>query len=182
MLLALTSEAPTAVIGKAFELALLFACACPVNEAPTHAAVLARSFGAPIGSALATGVLVASEASRAAVEDQREFLQWLDSDRVGPVPRCARATDDRDREAVEELRLSLGRMSADLAPPAAASRVAAVIMVMWGCGLRTEDQLIAALSWAKMLSISAESVAASRGGLTSFPALLPGFRYEAPQR
>jgi hypothetical protein len=182
MLLALAGEAPSLACGKAFEAALLFACPCPVDEAPTHGARLARSFGAPVTSAVAAGMLLGLEAAQAEVHHHRELLCWLSDGRRGTLPECARATHERDAASVEELTRCIGEAHGDLAPPPMASRMAAVIAVMWACGLRSEDQLAIALWWAKAVSIAAETVAASRGGLVKFPVLLPNFRYEAPPR
>src|SRR5690606_24386323 len=86
MLLALTQDAPTVHQGKAFEIALVFASTCPINEAPTHGARLARSFGAPVASAVTAGILLAFEASRAVIDEHRELLQWLRDGREGLLP------------------------------------------------------------------------------------------------
>lgn len=183
MLLALTGRVPSTSEGRAFELALLFASACPINEAPTHAAVLARSIGAPMSSALACGFAVACEASHAMLQEHDELLRWLGHDDAREPPPCALATDDRDAEAVAELRRLLEQAEAlALAPPPTMSRIAAILTVMWRCGMRSADQLVVALSWAKALSIGAEAHATKRGGLTDMPARLPDYRYEAPDQ
>lgn len=188
MLLALCGAAPSEREGRVFEAVLVFASACPVNEAPTHAAVLARSIGAPVASAIGAGFMVACEASRAMLSEHEALLRWLcDGGAAGgdpaEVPACALSTDPRDAEAVAELRALLHEIGAPaMVPSTSMSRSAAIITIMWSCGLRSEDQLLVALSWAKLLSIGAEACAASRGGLTNFPARLPDFRYEAPQR
>jgi hypothetical protein len=179
MLLALTGEAPSEAAGRAFAAALLFACPCPVNEAPTHAARLSRSFGAPVVGAVTAGILVAFEAAKVVVQEHRELLGWLDG-REGPLPGQARAVDDRDAESVVELGRCIDEPA--LAPPPTAGRMAAVLAVMWACGLRAEDQLTIALGWAKTISVAAETVAAARGGLVKFPPFLPDFRYQAPRR
>lgn len=181
MLLALTGEAPDEAAGRAFEVAMIFASACSVNEAPTHAATLARTMGAPAANAVQAGFLIGCEAARAAIDDHQELLQWLRDGRVGPLPPCARATEDRDGDVPEELCRAMGAVAADLGPPAGSSRLAALISIMWACGLRSDDGLIVALSWAKTASIAAEAVGNPRGELTNLPNRIPDFRYEAPK-
>ncbi|MCX4243022.1 citrate synthase family protein [Paraliomyxa miuraensis] len=180
MVLAVTGELPDEASGRALEIALIIASTCPINEAPTHGAALARVMGAPVGNALATGFLIGCEASRATVEDHRELLQWLRDGREGPPPPCARANEDHEADVVEELRRALAPLGPSLAPPKGTSRTAALLSVMWACGLRCEDALIAALSWAKTLSIAAESVGNPRGELSNLPNRVPDFQYEAP--
>lgn len=180
MLLALTQDAPTVHQGKAFEIALVFASTCPINEAPTHGARLARSFGAPVASAVTAGILLAFEASRAVIDEHRELLQWLRDGREGLLPPSVRAKDARDEAAVEQLGRALAGADVPWSPLAGATRMAAILAVMWECGLESDDQLLLALSWARTVSIAAESVAVTRGGLVNFPALLPNFVYEAP--
>lgn len=187
MFIALVGRAPTRGQGRAFEIALMFASACPVNEAPTHTAILARSIGAPVSSALGAGLLVVCEATRAEVTRQADLLHWLEhiDERAQPgtPPACAREADDRDAEAVAQIRELLDHVDTqDMIPPHGLSRTAAVLTVMWRCGLRSPDQLIVALCWSKTISVGAEALAAKRGGMINFPARLPNFRYEARQR
>lgn len=179
MLLGLVGEAPSRVIGRAFEVALAFACLCPVNEAPTHAAVLARTLGAPLSGALAAGFMITTEAVRTTVEHHRPLLKWTPGT---PPPECARACDDRDIDAVRNLIAALAEIGgAELTLELEAmSRTAAILTVLSRCGLSSEDQLVAALSWAKTISVGAEAAAAPLGQLSSYAAKLPDFRYEAP--
>ncbi|MEJ7754572.1 MAG: hypothetical protein WKF38_05255, partial [Candidatus Limnocylindrales bacterium] len=57
MLLALTGVAPTEADGTAFEVAMIFASATDIRDAPVHAAALARLCGARPANALATGLV-----------------------------------------------------------------------------------------------------------------------------
>lgn len=181
MLLALTGTAPDEATGKAFEIALIFASACPINEAPTHGAALSRVMGAPVANALQAGCVIGCEAAHKTVADHQELLAWLAGDRVEPLPDGARATTPRDTEGAEALRRALATAATSAAPPEGASRAAAIICVLWACGLRSDDALVAALSWAKVVSIAAEAVANRRGELTNLPNRLPDFRYVAPE-
>lgn len=182
MLLGLTGAVPEAAAGRAFERALTFAASCPVNEAPTHAAMLARSVGAPVQSALSSGFVVVCEAAAAMVSAHAAVLAWLAcEDASAEIPPSARATTDDDAAATARLNALMHDPSLHaFVVPDTLTPNAAVLTVLWRCGLRSEGSLIAALAWAKTISIAAEAIVPPTGSLLDYAATTPDFNYEGP--
>lgn len=182
MLIALSGETQSAAAGEAFGRALIFASACPVNEAPTHAAVLARSIGAPASSALASGTTVATEAARARVAARGDTIEWLRQGAGSPPPDAECNHDEQEHGWVARLRLALQPIDdGDFAPPPTLCPDAALLYVLWRCGVQTSAGLVAALSWAMAISIAAETTAPAVANLMQHAAHVPPFRYEPPR-
>ncbi len=179
ILLALTGELPDEAAGAAFDVALQFACPQSVNEAPVHAAVVSRNVGAPLASAVASGVVVAGQAARALVARHEPMLAWLADGATGMPPAAVRSDsvdDDRGVAALDACLDSRGAGAYRVASPL--SREAAVTAVMVACGLRNADQLVAAWMLSRAVAIAAEACATRRGGMTSYAANVPPHRYE----
>lgn len=174
LLLALTGALPDERLGRAFEMALQLCAPLPVQEAPTHAALLAQVSGARSSSVIATAAVALSEYARAEVETLQELLVWLEQPR-GPAPESARAMDDDDRAALARLRAQLGddvpALQQDL------GRRAALLTVLFACGLRQRWQLETALVVARLGVVTAEARAAAAGSLRDYPINLPRFEY-----
>jgi len=64
-LLTLTGEPPTPARGRAFDIALAFLSPSPINEAPTHAASIARLMRTRVSAFVGAGCVTLSEQANA---------------------------------------------------------------------------------------------------------------------
>jgi hypothetical protein len=176
VLLALTGALPTAEQGRAFEIALQFAAPAPINEAPTHAAVLARICAGTTSSILGTAAIALAEQGRVLVSDHRAWIELL-SGRITTVPPEHRAASEDDRAAVERLR---GAIHDKVDIPALAwdvSRAAAVVATLYACGLKSAEQMECALVVAKLPVAMAEALATPSASYRQYPVLVPPIEY-----
>ncbi len=176
--LAFTGRLPSTAEARAFEVALTFACPAPVNEAPTHAAVLARICMGTTSSIQGTAAVALAEQARLLVS---AHAAWLDAPpgATAAVPEGCRARSDRERASVERLRRAL-RGTVDV--PALAhdlSRPAAIMATLRACGLRS-DQIECVLVFARLPVATAEALAAPAGSYRDYPLLLPAIEYQDP--
>jgi hypothetical protein len=183
VLLALVGAPPDRATGRAFETTLLFLGAVSVAEAPVHAAVLGRLCGTSASGALGAGAIALCEQARFALEHRADLLAWLAAD-AGPdpapasLPEACRARDDDDRASVARLLATLdGEGPACRALSLDPSPEAALLAMLFACGLRTTEQLEAALLVARLPFLAAEALAAGPWGLRDYPMCLPPFRY-----
>jgi hypothetical protein len=176
VLLALTGIAPDEETGRRFEIALTFASALAVTEAPTHAAVIARTCAGSTSAVIGTAAVALAEHARWLVDRHAPLLAWLEAGAEGEVPAIARATDDDDRASVARLRDLLGKQASCVAPDL--SRDAALLSLLHSCGSRTAEQIEAALVVSRLSTTMAEALAATRGGLRDYPLNVPPFVYE----
>jgi hypothetical protein len=177
VLLALTGELPTTEQGRAFEIALQFAAPAPINEAPTHAAVLARICAGTTSSILGTAAIALAEQARVLLSEHRAWIEAL-SGIVTSVPHEHRATSGDERGSVERLRQALGDC-VDL--PVLAKDVswpAALLAVLHACGLHRAEQMECALVMAKLPVAAAEALATPAGSFRKYPVLLPPIAYD----
>jgi hypothetical protein len=176
VLLALTGEIPTPEQGCAFEVVLQFAAPAPVNEAPTHAAVLARICAGTTSSIQGTAAIALAEQARVVVEEHRGWIEAL-SGAIASVPPEHRAASEDERASVDRLRRAL-RGSVDV--PALAhdvNRSAAVVASLHACGLRAAEQVECALLLAKLPVAMAEALATPAGSYRDYPLLVPPIAY-----
>ncbi len=176
MLLALIGELPDDAHARAFEIAMTFASAMPVNEAPIHASMLARTCGVRPGGTLAIGLLSLGEVSDAALRAIGTSLDDAATD--GPLPVELRAADDDERSSVARLRTLVDGILVVPALRRDPSKTVAIVAVMRACGLRTPFQLSAALSIARLPSVLAEAVSTKVGDFKSYPMDVPHFEYD----
>ena len=178
-LAALTGELPSREAGRAFEVALHFLLPVAIHQAPTHAATVARLCGSRPSGVVGTGAVALCEQARWLVEQQAEVLDWLAAGGKGPPPASARSPNDgQDAASVARLvaavaatGLTVGALEQGLC------RDAALLAVLHAVGLRTGEQIQAAIVLARLPAMAAEAFAAEPGGLRAYPLNLPDFRY-----
>ncbi|MGA7121368.1 MAG: hypothetical protein WBY94_14785 [Polyangiaceae bacterium] len=176
VLLAWTGELPTAAQGRAFEVALQFAAPAPINEAPTHAAALARICSGTTSAIQGTAAVALAEQARVLVAEHTAWLDALGASTVRVAPEY-RAASDEERACVERLRaaleglLELPELAHDL------SRAAALFAVFRACGLKSARHIECALVFAKLPVALAEAMATPARSFRAYPLLLPGIEY-----
>jgi len=176
VLLALTGDLPRPEQGRAFEVALQFASPAPINEAPTHAAAIARMCSGTTSSILGTAAVALAEQARVLLAEHGAWIEAL-SGVIAGVPAEHRATSDAERASVARLRSALeGKVEV----PALAhdvSRPAALLAALHACGLRTAKQIECALVVAKLPVAVAEALATPARSFRKYPTLLPPVAY-----
>lgn len=175
--LALTGELPTVEQARAFEVALQFAAPSPINEAPAHAAVLARTCAGTTSAIQGTAAIALAEQARVLVSEHSGWIGDL-SGTVTNVRSEHRATSDEERASVDRLRLAL--QDGGFHAPVLAldvGRAAALLAVFYACGLTRAKQMECALVIAKLTVTIAEALAAPAGSFRKYPVLLPATVY-----
>jgi Citrate synthase, C-terminal domain len=180
VLLALTGELPSPERARAFEIALQFLAPSPVNEAPTHAAVVARMCNVMTSAVVGTAAIALAEQARAAVDAHASWIGRLDSSEPGALDAWA-PSDDEERRSVRRLRQALDasgatvpRLECDI------GRLAALIATLHFAGLKRADQLQAAFVLARLPSTLAEALATPAHSFRDYPVDLPPVRYVEP--
>lgn len=174
VLLSLGGALPESHVGRAFEIALAFAAPVSVAEAPSNAAGLARLCGASPKNVVAVGAVVLAERSATRLNALRELLPWLEDPAV-PFPAAATAPPC---SSVDMLRRALP-------PPFDALAIfdhspsldAALVAVLFDCGLRRADRMIAAFTIAGLGCTCAEAFAVKALNLRGYPMDVPPFEY-----
>jgi hypothetical protein len=179
ILVALTGEPPDEVAGRAFDVAMIFASAVSVLDAPAHAAVLARICGAEPGAILAVAATALAERARCIFESLESAIPRLVTGSLDDLPSELAARSETEREAVARLRAALG----DFLPrvPALGYDLhldAALVAVLLASGLRTREQVVSALAIAGLATACAEGFAATPGDHRTYPIDVPKFVYE----
>jgi len=178
LLLTLTGELPRPEVSRAFAVALAFLLPVSVAHASTHAAVLGQLCGAPFASTFGVAAIGAAEHARAFVDEHEELIAWLAAAR-GPLPERYRARDATAVDSVSRLREALA--PSGLAPfgfAEAPTRDAALIMVLFACGLQSRERLEAAVALARLPSAVAEAHAERPTNFRNYPINLPRYVYE----
>jgi hypothetical protein len=178
LLLSLTGELPAPPVRAAFEVAWLFLAPVSVAHAGPHASVLARLCGATASSTVAVAAIGLAEQARALLAEHDELLNSLRSG-AATLPERYQSFVTDEREAVERLRLALRRTG--LSVPAlqqSPTRDAALLSVLFACGLRQPEQLQAVVVLARMPSALAEGFAERATNFANYPINLPPYVYE----
>jgi hypothetical protein len=178
VLLSLTGELPTEPARAAFEVAWLFLAPVSVAHAGPHASVLARLCGATASSTVGVAAIGLAEQARALLVEHRELLRSLRSKAL-TLPERYQCLVPEERAAVERLRLALHRTG--LSVPAlqqSPTRDAALLSVLFACGLRRPEQLQAVIVLARMPCALAEGFAERATNFGNYPINLPPFVYE----
>jgi hypothetical protein len=150
-----------------------------VSHASVHAAVLSRLCGAATSATLGVAAIGLAEQARQMLAEHVSLLSWLVS--PGPVlPVEHRASSSADLAGTTRLREALGPSAhevpgLELGP----TRSAALLMVLFACGLRQSAQLQAAIVSARLPLAIAEAMAQEPVAFLEYPIDLPRFRYEA---
>jgi hypothetical protein len=177
VLLSFTGELPTAPARAAFEVAWLFLGAVSVAHAGAHASVLARLCGATVSATVGVAAIGLAEQARALLVEHEELLHSLRASAALPERYQSFATEER--EAVERLRLALRRTG--LSVPTlqqSPTRDAALLSVLFACGLRRARQLEAVVTLARLPCALAEGFAERATNFGNYPINLPPFVYE----
>jgi hypothetical protein len=178
VLLSLTGELPTESARAAFEVAWLFLAPVSVAHAGPHASVLARLCGAPVSATVGVAAIGLAEHARALLAEHGELLRRLRS-QATTLPERYQSLVVEEREAVERLRLALQRTG--LSVPTLQqnpTRDAALLSVLFACGLRRPEQLQAVVVLARMPCALAEGFAERATNFGHYPINLPPFVYE----
>jgi hypothetical protein len=174
--LALTGDIPTPEQGRAFEVALQFAAPAPINEAPTHAASIARMCSGTTSSIQGTAAVALAEQARVLVTEHARWIAGLSGNIAGVDPEH-RATSEAERSSVARLRSALeGKIDV----PALAfdvSRSAGLLAAFHACGVKTGKQMECALVVAKLPVAVAEALATPARSFRKYPTLLPPIAY-----
>jgi hypothetical protein len=176
VLLALTGRLPSAEEARAFDIALQFAAPAPAQEAPTHAAIIARICVASTSQIQGAAAIALGEQARVLVAEHGAWIETL----AGPlteVPVAFRAGNDVERESVGRLRRAL-RGTVDV--PALwhdLGRAPALIATLHACGLKTAEVIECALVLAKLPIAMAEALATPAGSHRQYPVQLPTITY-----
>lgn len=179
VLLAWTGELPTPAQARAFNVALQFASPAPVNEAPGHAALLARICAGTTSSIQGVAAIGLAEQARSVVADQREWIERLAE--VGPLavpPEAQRARSDEERASVLRLRRALRGTIEVPALTHDIGRAAAIVATFSACGLKRAEHVECALVLAKLPVVMAEALAIPEGNYRDYPVLLPPISYQ----
>lgn len=178
VLLSLTGELPSPAASAGFEVASMFLAPITVAEAPVHAAVLARLCAAPSSSIAAVAAIALNQQARAVVAEHAGLFEWLRSGE-GELPAPFRSEDGEQAESVARLICVLrvrGFEHAALAQRP--KRLAALLLVLFACGLEQPEQLEAALVLARLPSTLAEALAEKPTNFSGYPINLPEYVYE----
>jgi hypothetical protein len=176
-LLLLTGELPEPSISSAFAVALVFLAPVSVAHAATHAAVLGQLCGAPAASVFGVAAIGVAEHARFLVAEHAELVAWLHTE-GGSLPQRYQSETQDDVEAVQRLKAALAASGVhvpglSLQP----SRNAALVMLLFTCGLKLSNQLEAALTLARLPSAIAEALAERPTNFANYPINLPRFVY-----
>jgi hypothetical protein len=176
--LALTGELPDDAASRALDLVLQLLAPIDVSEAPAHAGVLSRICGARSSATVGIAALALAEEARHLVAAHAALLGWLDAPGADfPAELVATSADDvrasaRIRAAVLDAGLEVPALAAGPTP------AAALLSILHGSGLRSAEQMEAALVIARLPCVLGEAFAASAGDFRSYPMRLPPFRHE----
>jgi hypothetical protein len=176
-LLMLTGELPEPAVSSAFAVALVFLAPVSVAHAATHSAVLGQLCGAPAASVFGVAAIGVAEHARYLVQEHAELLTWLGTPGQ-PLPARYQSRDNADVEAVQRLKAALSASGLDVPGLVQApTRDAALVMLLFACGLSRPEQLTAALTWARLPSAIAEALAERPTNFANYPTNLPRFVY-----
>jgi citrate synthase len=177
VLLALTGELPTEVQSRAFEIALQFLSPVPINEAPTHATVVARVCNVMTTALIGTAAIGLAEQARVDVAAHAGWLQRLESTEVSAVAEYAPCNDD-ERQSVQRLREAL--QASGIALPMLTyeiGRMPALLATLHFAGLTRAEQVEAAFVLARFPCAIAEALATPSHSFREYPVQLPPFSY-----
>jgi hypothetical protein len=179
ILLGLTGELPSAEQARAFDIALTFLAPITVAEAPTHAGLVARVCVASTSTLSGTVAIGLGEQSRFDLTRYGAFISWLNA-KTTEIPADFVATSLEQRVRVSALKNALvtrnGVMPVELHHDL--DETAAIIAVLFACGLSTLAQMDVVRTLARFPFAMAEAFASPPAGHKDYPLMLPTIRYE----
>jgi hypothetical protein len=178
LFLALTGELPSPQVTAALRVALTFLAPVSVAHASVHGAALARLCGTTSGSIIGVAAIGLAEQSRALLDEHAELFAWLKSPTTR-LPGRYHARDAADRESCRRLAHALAESAFHVRALAEEpTRDAALLSVLFACGLERREQLEAAIVTARLPSAVAEAMGEEVVNFTRYPINLPRYRYE----
>jgi hypothetical protein len=174
LFLAVAGELPEPPVSRAFEIALVFLLPLSVAHAPVHAAALSRICGART-----SGVL--SVASLSLAEDASEIFLRCRAVLEQPMTTLGSEHGSSSAEETASVTRLTTLLDGVLDVPLLAQgpgRTLALLAVLWACGLRTEEQVVAVLTMARLPSAVAEAAPRTPLGFGRYPTLTPPIEYE----
>lgn len=174
--LALTGELPSVDASRGLEVAMAFLSCVGIDEGPAHAAFLARLCNAPAASVLQVAAVALCERGRFAVEELRDFLDWLDGGSAAPPMRYV-TTDPDSAHSLERLRAALPTSLVVPALRHSLTRSAGLAAVLHACGLGRPEQLEVVWTVAALAPTFAEAMTAKPLAFREYPMDTPAFRY-----
>jgi hypothetical protein len=178
LFLSLTGELPSPAVKAALRVALTFLAPVSVAHASVHAAALARLCGTTSGSIIGVAAIGLAEQSRALLAEHAELFTWLKSP-TAKLPLRYQARSSADRESCRRLTRALGESGFHVrALDEEPTRDAALLCVLFACGLERREQLEAAIVTARLPSAVAEAMSEEVVNFAGYPINLPRYRYE----
>ncbi len=176
--IAVMGRAPAPHEGRGLNVVLGFVMPIGVDQAPCHAAVVARMCGADSQRVVGAAAVALSEQARFEVERHVDLWRWLQRGRRGPPPTASTCTDPSEREAVARLHQRLAAAGIEIAAAdASLGLVAALLAGFHCCGLTEPWQLHTMWSWARLPVVAAEAMATPPGSFGDYPIRQPAFSY-----
>ena len=175
--LSLTGELPAPEVSAALRVALTFLAPVSIAHASVHAATLARLCGTTTSSTLGVAAIGLAEQARVLLDEHAELFVWLDSPDQA-LPARYRAKSEADRASSERLQVAVA--ASGLAVPEldqGPSRDAALVCVLYRCGLRQRKQMEAAIVTARLPTAFAEAATKKVVAFAHYPINLPDYRY-----
>ncbi len=169
-----TARLPESDEGRAFELALLHVLPGGAGDAATHGASLARLSRAHPKNVVAIAACATAEWAAAACDPN--LIVWL-RDRSSPFPESALA--GADEPLVGSLRgLLPPRHRAHPIFDRRPTLEAAVVAILFDCGVERVESLVLVLTVARLAGSGAEALATPPLSFRDYPMTLPPFEYE----
>jgi hypothetical protein len=162
VLLTLTGELPSPACLRAFEVAMHFLAPAPVNEAPTHAAIVARVCNVFTSALVGTAAITLAEQARHAVSSRSP---------ESPPSSDESASVDRLRDALRDAGLSVPGTEG------AVGRTEALLATLRFAGLDRPELQETAMVLARLPCALAEAFATPAHGYRDYPVQLPDVRY-----
>lgn len=183
ILLAFTGALPSPEKGRAFEVALTFLARTSVGDGPIHATLLARICAASTAAMTGTGAIALGEQARFDCARYVDLVGWLAFCVSGPPDLYLARTDEEKRRtaalknALESRRAFVPRTLLSAFEPGAA-----VVAVLYACGITTIEQIEAAQTFARYPLLMAEALAAPPAKYRDYPVNVPAMQYEEDSR
>jgi len=178
LFLTLTGELPAPELSAALGIAFAFLAPVSVAHASVHAAVLARTCGTTSSSTIGVAAIALAEQARVLLDEHAAWLAWLAAPNDA-FPALYRAADASDAAASARLREALAVVGFR-APwlSEKPTRSAALLGVLFTCGLTERASLEAAVVTARLPTAVAEAMAVKVADFNQYPTNLPRYSYQ----